>query len=277
MPGSRQLSDEALLEALDYVLQKHTQASKGGRSHADFRFGNVAEGLESYALPKGHLPGVKERVLAVGTEIHPHGYMHFQGQYGHGTGKNKVEILESGKINAKGSPDGARLLEIEEEGPKRRFKLVKMDKGGKENWILVGLPPKTASDKPYKIVSGRFIDCRTGKPLANLCIFKCLTAKSLQKGLGGRTDLPSGLGMLFLNCNSFWMKDVPFDLDLVRLDKDFNVTEITRMPGSFHNLYLPTYRARKRASEHAIELPAGYCEAKGVKVGDKLEIGKAKA
>lgn len=279
MADGKHISDEALLDELDYVLQKHTQASKGNRSHADFRFGNQLEGLESYAIPKGHLPDVKERLLAVNTEIHPHGYMRFQGSYGRGKGKNKVEILESGRINVNGEGDGSRFLEISEEAPRRRYKLIKIKKGGKDSWIIVGLPPgggevKAAAEKDYNFIPGRFLDSRTEKPLSGLCIIQAVSSKALQKGLGGRTGLPAGLGMLFLNCRTFWMKDVPFDLDLVRLDRNFTVTEIQRMKGSFMNLHLPTYYPDRPKSVHALEVPAGYCEAKGIKVGDLLRVKK---
>jgi len=278
MADEKHISDEALLNELDYVLQKHTQARRGSRSHADFRFGNPLEGLESYAIPKGALPSAKEKLLAVNTEIHPHGYMRFQGVYGHGKGRNKVEILETGKLNARGGEDGSRLLEILENPPRRRYKLVKINKGGKDNWLIIGLPAveetKTASEKDYNFISGRFIDHRTVKNLANLLIIQAVSAKSLKKGLGGRSSLPYGLGMLFLNCRTFWMKDVPFDLDLVRLDEDFTVTEIQRMKGSFLNFDLPTYRNKNRHSVHALEVPAGYCESKGIKIGDKLRVSK---
>lgn len=273
MPDGRHISDEALAEALDYVLQKHTQASKGGRSHADFRFGNALEGLESYALPKGRLPDSGEKLLAVNTEIHPYGYRLFHGSWGKGRGRNDVEILESGTLNAEDDGTG-RLVELQDG---RRFKFVKVRRGGKDNWILVGLKPavKAAGEKDCNFLHGRFVDCRTGQTLANLCIIQTVSAKAFKKGLGGRTNLPFGLGMLFTHSNGFWMKGVPFDLELVRLDGDFRITEIQKMRRSFFDIKLPVYRAKDRRSVHAIEVPAGYCEAKGIKPGDILRAGKA--
>lgn len=272
MPDGKYISDEALAEALDYVLQKHTQASKGGRSHADFRFGNALEGLESYALPKGHLPAAGEKLLAVNTEIHPYGYRLFQGSWGKGPTRNDVEILDSGTLNARDDGTG-RLLELKDG---RRFKLVKTKRGGKDKWIIIGLPPvvKAAGEKDCNFLQGRFVDCRTGQILANLCIIQAVSAKAFKKGLGGRRRLPFGLGMLFTNSDGFWMKGVPFDLELVRLDKDFKITEIQKMRRSFFDIKLPVYRARDRHSVHAIELPKGYCEAKGIKPGDILQARK---
>lgn len=278
MPAGKQISDEALLQTLDYVLQKHTQASRGGRSHADFRFGNPEEGLESYAIPKGRLPVPGEKFLAVNTEIHPHGYMRFHGAYGRGKNRNKVEILESGKLDAKGDGFG-KVLEIDEDAPRRRFRLVKLKNGFGDGWVLIGIDPaqtKTAAFEGCNFVSGRFLDCRSGKTLANLLIIRPFTAKALKKGMGGASGMPFGLGMLFDDCRAFWMKDVPFDLELVRLDDGFRITEIQKMKRSFLNLKLPVYRARRRESKHAIELPAGYCEEKGLKIGDVLEVGGTK-
>lgn len=282
MADGKYISDDALKDELDYVLQQHIQARRGSRPHADFRFGNQDEGLESYAIPKGNLPAAKEKLLAVNTEIHPHGYIRFHGTYGSGAGKNIVKILESGKINVRKNDDGSKSLEIVENDPRRRYKLVKIRNGGENQWLIIGLAPqqqapevKTASEKSCNFISGRFIDCRNVKTLANLLIIQPLTAKSLKKGLGGRSELPFGLGMLFLNSRTFWMKDVPFDLELVRLNKDFEITEIQHMAKSFFNLDLPIYRPRKRESVHAIEVPAGYCDAKGIKVGDMLRVRKA--
>jgi len=298
MSDDRHISDEALQEALDYVLQRHTQASKGGRSHADFRFGNPAEGLESYAIPKGRLPELKERLLAVNTAIHPHGYLRYQGSWGSGKGKNTVKILESGKISVKNDKNGSKTLEILEKSPQRRFKLIKIGVPGRESWIIVGLEPQNGENPAFpgenvksadfsskndvslakpskKYRSARFLDKRTGKTVSKLCISIPNDQKSKEKGLGGRFGLPKGLGMLFLHCSSFWMKDVPFDLDLVRLDRQFEITEIQHMKGSFKNFDLPVYRpSRPTVSVHAIELPGGYCSEKGLTVGDRLVVGK---
>lgn len=276
MPDGRHISPEALSDTLDWVLQKHVQASRGGRAHADFRFGSPEEGLESYAIPKGRLPNEKERLLAVNTAIHPYGYGSFHGRYGRGRGLNIVEILESGKLRASVSEDGTRTLEFDDASG-RRYKLAKMGKGGPDDWILIGLPAvKSASDDERDIdfLPGRFVDQRTGKQICEFVVMHAITARAMRKGLGGREDLPFGLGMLFTGCNSFWMKDVPFDLDLVFLDRHFTITEILRMKGTVDDTDLPVYRGKSRNSVHAIELPAGYCEDKGIKPGDLFRVGK---
>lgn len=283
MSGPFQIPDKDLENELDYVLQLHTQASRGGRTHADFRFGNPESGAESYALPKGRLPGPREKFLAINTEIHPHGYMKFHGSWGRGGKKNTVDIAESGRVSVSTDENGNRTIEITG-NPPRRFKLVKT-KGGQ--WLFIGLdagPVKAASTdlaggdtvefQSKSVRSGRFIDGRTGKTESELCVLCPRTVPEREKGLGGRFSLPFGLGMLFLDCSSFWMKDVPFDLDLVRLDRNFNVTEISGMRGSLGSFDLPVYRPKKRESVHAVELPAGYCDAKGILVGDRFVVGK---
>jgi uncharacterized membrane protein (UPF0127 family) len=51
-----------------------------------------------------------------------------------------------------------------------------------------------------------------------------------EKGLSGRDSLPEGEGMLFVLPStqpvSFWMKDTKFDLDMVFINEDFEVTKV---------------------------------------------------
>lgn len=114
-----------------------------------------------------------------------------------------------------------------------------------------------------------FRDGRTGRAKCACYLEVADTLQRKAKGLSKRASIASDHGMLFQDCTGpFWMKDTEFPLDLVFTDRDGVVTEKTAMAvdKECRNLY----PARKSASEHAIELPRGFCAKNGVEIGDIL-------
>ena len=96
-----------------------------------------------------------------------------------------------------------------------------------------------------------------------------------RQGLSKRAELPAGRGMFFDKVGAYWMKDVNFDLDILFLDKHGYVLEKQYMPmlkESTDNR--PLYVPESPYAMHALELPAGWFEAKGLSIGDKL-VAKA--
>ncbi len=121
-------------------------------------------------------------------------------------------------------------------------------------------------DPPIPFV---FRDGKTGRAKCACVLELADTYSRKQKGLSKRASIASDHGMLFQNCTGpFWMKDTEFPLDLVFLDRDGRVTEKTAMAvdKECRNLYPAT----KSASEHAIELPMGFCEYHGISTGDTV-------
>lgn len=92
-----------------------------------------------------------------------------------------------------------------------------------------------------------------------------------QLGLMHRTSLPEGHGMIFLftdeDVREFWMKDVPFDLDLVFLNKAGRVVRIVRL-----NAMDESARSSDFPAFYALELPAGAVHSTGLKVGMTVKI-----
>lgn len=100
------------------------------------------------------------------------------------------------------------------------------------------------------------------------------TPKQWEKGLGGRDGLVGIDGMLFIfpqyHVPVFWMKDTHFPLDMIWLS-DGLVVDITRNAPVATSDKLPTYSPRQRINM-VLEVSAGWTEANGVNIGDKLEI-----
>lgn len=91
------------------------------------------------------------------------------------------------------------------------------------------------------------------------------------RGLMERPSLPPDRGMIFVFAReeprSFWMKNVPFPLDIIFLDAGGKVVDIKRMlPLDLRSV--PSARPAK----YAIEVNAGVAAEVGLKVGDAIPI-----
>lgn len=97
------------------------------------------------------------------------------------------------------------------------------------------------------------------------------TDESRQRGLMHRQSLPPDRGMLFIfdqeAPRGFWMKNVPFPLDLVFLDGQRRVVDVKRLlPLDLRS----TYGAK--TAQYAIELNAGAAADAGLKIGDTVDL-----
>jgi len=98
-------------------------------------------------------------------------------------------------------------------------------------------------------------------------------AKSRNKGLSGRSELPAGHGMLFILDNSrenyFWMKEMNFSIDIILFDSRKRVTEI------YENLPLCTvcpFIKLKKPVSYALEINSGEATKFGINAGDLFEL-----
>lgn len=102
------------------------------------------------------------------------------------------------------------------------------------------------------------------------------TNAAREQGLSDREKLDDGKGMLFdfTNTNitkpSFWMKDMHFGLDLVWINNGKIIGITPNVPAPIDN-NLPTYPPPGDIT-HVLEVPSGWCERAGVKVGDIVKI-----
>jgi uncharacterized membrane protein (UPF0127 family) len=85
------------------------------------------------------------------------------------------------------------------------------------------------------------------------------TTAARERGLGGRTSIPSDYGMLFVfpkdDVYGFWMKDTLIPLDIFWLDAQGHVVSIAQdvATSSYPNVFYPTAPAR-----YVLETVAGF-------------------
>jgi uncharacterized protein len=85
------------------------------------------------------------------------------------------------------------------------------------------------------------------------------------KGLLGRKELPDGEGILLRPASSIHMAFMRFPIDAVFLARDLTVLKVVRE--------LAPWRMAAKSRAHAVlELPAGTCERRGVREGDRLAL-----
>ena len=101
-----------------------------------------------------------------------------------------------------------------------------------------------------------------------------------RRGMGGRSVIPRGTGMLFIHPDEaprrYWMKDCLVDIDIAYLDRNGVVVAIHRMSAepprgdterlAAYDARLPRYPSR-RGARYALELAAGEMTRLDVRVG----------
>jgi uncharacterized protein len=91
------------------------------------------------------------------------------------------------------------------------------------------------------------------------------------QGLKDRTELPDGIGLLFVFPEaaerSFWMVDTLVDLDIAFMDPTYRITRIATMKAGSADLTLSMGPAM-----FALEVRAGWFGEKGIGVGDLPEV-----
>ena len=132
-----------------------------------------------------------------------------------------------------------------------------------------GVGTKAENDDMKRLVF-RFNDKKTGKTKCAAFVEIADTAERRRVGLSKRASMDE-MGGMFFDCKGpFWMKDVNFPLDLCYLDEKGAITEKIAMAEDKEGTTL--YPRTKEASVHAIELPAGFCDKHGLKIGDYITV-----
>ncbi len=123
-----------------------------------------------------------------------------------------------------------------------------------------------------------FVPHRTTAPSAvaefggvSLNIDYATTEAAREKGLGGRTSIPSDYGMLFVfpkdDKYGFWMKDTLVPLDMFWLDAQGHVVSIAQdvATSTYPDVFYPSAPAR-----YVLETSAGFARAHTVATGTPL-------
>jgi len=99
-----------------------------------------------------------------------------------------------------------------------------------------------------------------------------------RRGLMHRAGLPAGHGMLFVyaeeGSRAFWMKNVDFPIDILFLDREGALVDLTHQAAPCHRDPCPLYRSQLPA-RYVLELPAGTAERLGLQPGRQLALPDA--
>lgn len=94
-----------------------------------------------------------------------------------------------------------------------------------------------------------------------------LTTEAIQKGMMWRTQVPETEGMLFVfgrpHQTSFWMKNVPMEIDVAYLDPEGTIREIHRLERQNTN----PVPSQVPNIQYALETAPGWFERKGIRPG----------
>ncbi len=133
-----------------------------------------------------------------------------------------------------------------------------------------------------------FASKQKGKPLseafpmrinnATISVELATTPAAQERGLGGRRNLPENQGMLFLYDKaarySFWMKNMQFPIDIIWIDENKRVVDITKnlSPATFPNTFQPTKPAR-----YILEVNAGFADRNAIAIGNAVDLSRIPA
>lgn len=99
------------------------------------------------------------------------------------------------------------------------------------------------------------------------------TPEEQSEGFMNKPEPKEGEGLYFKYSEprilGFWMKNVPYDLDLVALDDDYKVIQIIRLKADD-----PQTRTISRPCRHVLELRSGTCVGRNIGPGSVLELDK---
>jgi uncharacterized membrane protein (UPF0127 family) len=111
-----------------------------------------------------------------------------------------------------------------------------------------------------------------GEEVAEVAVRVARTPEERSRGLMNVSELPTGVGMLFVNeedvRSGFWMKDTLVRLDILWADADGTVVDTAEMEPCAADP-CPSY-APGEPYRYALEVPAGWIE--GIEPGWQLEL-----
>jgi hypothetical protein len=101
-----------------------------------------------------------------------------------------------------------------------------------------------------------------------------VTGEQLAQGLSGRDKLAEGRGMLFIYDGyyipSFWMKNMKFPIDIIWIKDNIVAGAAKNLPPEGEQPQ-QTYEPLTFVN-YVLEVPAGYVDRYGIKIGDRVEI-----
>lgn len=102
---------------------------------------------------------------------------------------------------------------------------------------------------------------------------KAVTKKEQAKGLMFKKSMPLLHGMLFIfkkeKIPVFWMKNMEFSIDIIWLDKNLEVKDVSKNLKPCKTVNCPTYSPKQKVL-YAFEVNAGTTNKLGIKPGSKV-------
>jgi len=102
-----------------------------------------------------------------------------------------------------------------------------------------------------------------------------VTYQEKKRGLMFHDSLEADQGMLFFyeeeGYRSFWMKNVPFSLDILWLNQHYEVVGMSLEVPPCDEDPCPRYRSKKKA-QYVLELPAGTAKRLELQEGEKVHL-----
>jgi uncharacterized membrane protein (UPF0127 family) len=99
------------------------------------------------------------------------------------------------------------------------------------------------------------------------------TAALKSLGLSYTKKICDNCGMLFVfeeaDYHSFWMKDMNYDLDIVFIDQDKNISEVFK---NVKKENFPEKIQNKNIAQYVLEINSGAFDKYDLNIGDKLEF-----
>jgi len=127
---------------------------------------------------------------------------------------------------------------------------------------------KAVTDSPNPILASASIKVGPARLLAEIA----RTETERERGLMHRSSLAEGKGMLFVfdkdDRLAFWMKNTTLPLSIAYVASDGTIRQLSDL----EPLSLATVQS-ERSVRYALEVPRGWFERAGVRVGDKVELG----
>lgn len=103
------------------------------------------------------------------------------------------------------------------------------------------------------------------------------SSAEITQGLSGRTGLENNQGLLFIfpeaDYQTFWMKDMRFDIDMIFIRDNIIVDIAKNMPSPSPLEFPATYKSSEPA-DMVLEVNAGLSDHHGWELGDAILINK---
>ena len=127
-----------------------------------------------------------------------------------------------------------------------------------------------------------FFISQTEKEIKSVCINeKCFSVEIADEnyekvlGLSNRDSLNENQAMLFIfkeeTIPNFWMKDMKFPIDIIWIDENLEISEISKNLKPCEEDFCPTFKPKEKI-KYVLEINAGLSEEFNFEVGDEVKL-----